>query len=138
MILLDTNIISEMMRPLPSTQVIRWINQQKSMYIFVSTVTIAEISYGLQALPRGKRRMQLEHAFNQTINRAFENRILSFDLSAAYWYGKIMALRKSSGRPLGVPDGQIAAIAGTQGFALATRNGRDFISCGLEIINPFD
>lgn len=138
MIILDTNIISEMMKAHPEARVIQWMDQQKSTQLFISTITVAEITYGLCALPDGKRRTQLERAFNKTIQLAFAGRFLSFDFTAAGWYGKIMAARKISGRPLSVPDGQIAAIACAQGFALATRNGRDFIDCGLEIINPFD
>lgn len=138
MILLDTNVMSEMMKLTPAPQVMDWIDQKKNISLFVSTVTIAEISYGLNALPEGKRRQQLEEAFDKAIRLGFEHRIMPFDASAAHVYGKIMAQRKAAGRPLSAPDGQIAAIAHAQGFILATRNGRDFIDCGIEIVNPFD
>lgn len=138
MILLDTNIISEMMKPIPNAKVVAWLNAQKSTYLFVSTITIAEISYGLNALPKGKRRQQLEDAFNKVISIGFKHRVLSFDISATYLYGKIMANRKAIGRPLSVPDGQIAAIADAQDFTLATRNHRDFVDCGLPLVNPFE
>lgn len=137
MILLDTNVISELMKPQPNQNVIRWIDRNNCLRLFVSTVTIAEISYGLHALPQGQRRNLLEHAFNKTIQLAFQHRILAFDEAAAHSYGKIMAERKAKGRPFGVPDGQIAAIAHSKGFSLATRNERDFMACGLEIINPW-
>lgn len=138
MILIDTNIISELMKPAPDTNVIQWIDRQDIAKLFVSTITIAEISYGLNVLPEGNRRLNLEHAFNKAILEAFDNRILAFDESAAHNYGKIMSYRKKLGQPLGIPDGQIAAIASTQKAALATRNVRDFINCGLKLINPFE
>lgn len=138
MILLDTNIISEMMKPIPNTFVKEWINRQEITQLFVSTFTIAEISYGLNALPEGHRRQDLEQAFNKAIQEAFENRILTFNESAAHHYGKIMSDRKKLGQPLGVPDGQIAAIAIAHQAAVATRNIRDFFNCGLQLINPFD
>lgn len=138
MILIDTNIISELMKPVPDAIVIEWIDRQEISQLFISTITIAEISYGLNVLPEGNRRNDLERSFNNAILEAFENRILAFDESAAYNYGKIMSYRKKLGQPMGVPDGQIAAIASTHNAAVATRNVRDFINCGLELINPFD
>lgn len=137
MILLDTNIISEMMKPIPSNNVIVWIDQQESTQLFISTVTIGEIVYGLNALPEGSRRNLLEEAFNKSIMDAFRHRVLSFDEAAAHLYGKIMASRRALGRPLNIPDGQIAAIAHANGLAVATRNTRDFSDCGLSLINPF-
>lgn len=138
MILLDTNIISEMMKPSPSEKVVYWIDQLDSARLFISTITIAEISYGVNALPNGDRRDLLEDAFSKAIMDAFKHRILSFDESAAHQYGKIMALRKERGRPLSVLDGQIAAIASVNAFVIATRNVSDFIHCGVELINPFE
>src|SRR5438132_650624 len=138
MILIDTNIISEMMKPVPDAIVMEWIDRQEIIQLFVSTITIAEISYGLNVLPEGNRRRDLEHAFNKAILEAFENRILVFDESAAYNYGKIMSYRKKLGQPMGVPDGQIAAIATVHNATVATRNVRDFTNCGLQLINPFD
>jgi toxin FitB len=138
MILFDTNIISEMMKPSPSSEVINWLDQQETTKLFISTISIAEISFGLNALPEGNRRVQLEQAFNKAIIESFKYRILSFDESAAHVYGKIMSKRKGLGRPLGILDGQIAAIAYTQGLIIATRNVNDFTGCGLDIINPFN
>ena len=138
MILLDTNIISEMMKQSPNTQVLDWFNQQKSTALFISTITIAEISYGLHALPNGKRRQYLEEAFHQVLHVGFKHRILSFDETAARLYGKLMANRKAIGKPLSAPDGQIAAIASAHAFVLATRNHRDFAECDLAVINPFE
>lgn len=137
MILLDTNIISELMRPKPEEKVLTWLNEQESRDLFVSTISIAEISYGLHVLPEGHRRNVLKNAFGRAVQLGFLHRILSFDEAAAREYGKIMAIRKAMGRPLGVPDGQIAAIAYSQKMRLATRNVKDFVDCGLQLVNPF-
>lgn len=138
MIILDTNIISEMMRTAPSEQVITWIDQQHITELFITTITIAEISYGLNISPKGKHRYLLENIFNKTILDTFQHRILPFSESAAHIYGKIMGLRKELERPLSIPDGQIAAIARTHNATVATRNIRDFADCELDLINPFD
>jgi hypothetical protein len=137
MILLDTNVISELMKSAPDLKVLTWVDSQPSHLLFISTITIAEISYGLNALPAGKRRNALEKAFNNTIQEAFTHRILFFDEAAAIRYGKVMGHRKKLGRPLSILDGQIAAIALTHDATIATRNTRDFSDCQLEVINPF-
>lgn len=137
-IIVDTNIVSELMKPTPSKSVINWLNLQEASLLFITTITIAEISYGLHILPAGKRRDCLEEAFNNAISDAFKHRILSFEENAAHMYGKIMGHRKGLGRPLSVADGQIAAIARIHGTAIITRNTRDFSDCGLELFNPFE
>lgn len=137
MILLDTNIISEMMKPSPSTKMMEWIDQQEVIHLFITTITIAEISYGIHALPKGNRRRIIENAFDKAIRNSFKHRILSFEEPAAHLYGKLMGQRKELGKPLSILDGQIAAIALSHGAALATRNIRDFTHCSLDLINPF-
>ena len=137
MIILDTNIISEMMKPSPSRNVILWLDQQETTRLYITTITIAEIAYGLNSLPVGNRKNLLSEAFSKTILTAFENRIFSFDEPDAYLYGKIMADRKIRGRPLSVPDGQISAIARSRGCTVATRNLTDFADCGINVVNPF-
>lgn len=137
MIIVDTNIISEMMKPQPSTPVLQWLDAQEITQLFTTSITLAEISYGLNVLPQGNRRALLEDAFNKAMLAAFKHRILFFDERAAHQYGKLMGLRKELGRPLSIPDGQIAAIALVHGAAVATRNTRDFADCGLELINPW-
>ena len=138
MIVLDTNIISEMMKTSPSLQVMTWIDEQTVSELFITTITIAEIVYGLHALPAGHRRNQLEDAFHNTISSAFEYRVLGFDELSAHRYGQLMADRKKLGRPLAILDGQIAAIAYINKFKIATRNMADFYECGLGLINPFE
>ena len=138
MIILDTNIISELMKSSPNSNVANWVDAQKSSDLFLSVITVAEVSYGLNALPNGKRRKSLETAFHAMLNEAFEHRVVEFDESAALQYGDLMAHRKSSGRPMSICDGQIAAIALKHHAAVATRNIQDFQDCGFELINPFD
>ena len=138
MILLDTNIVSEVMKAAPSPAVVAWLNNQDAMTVFVSTITIAEIEYGLRLLPDGKRRSGLRGRFERFLTQAFEGRVRSFDQQATRLYGEIMGARRETGRPMTVPDGQIAAIARSQGDSIATRNVTVFTDCGLTIINPFE
>jgi predicted nucleic acid-binding protein len=138
MIVLDTNIVSEMMKNTPSSAVIKWIDEQETTQLFVTTITIAEIEYGIRALSESRRRHSLENAFNAVLREAFAQRILSFDETAAYNYGKIMSHRKEIGRPMSILDGQIAAIAFTHEKTIATRNIRDFSDCRLKLVNPFE
>lgn len=138
MIVVDTNVISEVMRPKPSPSVLNWLNTQESRQLFITTVTLAEIGYGLRILPEGQRRWQLHSCFEQFIAEAFEERVLDFTASAAESYAEIMGHRKEIGRPMSLPDGQIASIAHAHGFAVASRNIKDFEDCGLELLNPFE
>ena len=137
MILLDTNVISEIMKVAPSDAVVNWLNDQRSGALYVSAVTIGEIEYGLRILPAGGRRIRLKERFERYIALAFALRVLAFDEAAARIYGEIMGLRREIGRPMSVPDGQIAAIARLNGLQVATRNTRDFEDCGIERIDPF-
>ena len=137
MILTNTNVISEVMKVSPSLRVIEWLNNQDSNALYVSTITIGEIEYGLRILPDGRRRLELKERFERFISVAFAQRILSFDEPAARSYGDVMGLRRELGRPISVPDGQIAAIARSGGFSVATRNTSDFEECGVDLINPF-
>ena len=95
MIILDTNIISEMMKKSPAVSVMTWLDQQEVTQLFVASITIAEISYGINVLPEGNRRHLLESAFNKAIKDAFKHRLLPFDEAAAHLYGKMMGHRKS-------------------------------------------
>ena len=137
MILLDTNVVSEVMRVAPTPAVLTWLNEQDSTTLFVSTVTIAEIEYGLRVLPDGKRRVGLRERFEHFLAQAFAGRVCDFDQAAARSYGEVMGGRREIGRPMSVPDGQIAAIARSRGYAVATRNVADFEDCGLSLVNPF-
>lgn len=138
MIVLDTNVISEAMRPQPNQAVLAWLNRQQSSQIFITTISIAEIGYGLRVLADGKRRSLLQSRFDQFIALGFESRILNFDKQAADAYAEIMAFRKEIGSPMSFPDAQIAAITQVNNGGLATRNIKDFAQCGIELINPFE
>jgi len=137
MIIIDTNVISEFMTSPPDPSVLAWMNQQSSISLFTTSITIAEIYFGLRIMPEGKRHHLLREKFEQFITRGFTGRVLNFDSRAAKNYGEIMGDRRESGRPMSTLDGQIAAIACSRGFAVATRNIKDFLDCGIEIVNPF-
>jgi len=137
MILIDTNVVSEVMKVAPAATVIDWLNQQTSSSLYVSTITLGEIEYGLRLLPVGKRRWQLKERFERFISLAFAPRILVYDEAAARHYGEVMGLRKEMGRPMSVPDGQMVAIARVHGLTVATRDTRDFEDCGVDVIDPF-
>jgi len=137
MIIVDTNIVAEMMRASPAPAVVAWLNDQEATTLYLTTITIAEIAYGLRILPQGRRRRLLEQGFERVLAEAFAGRILAFDEAAAHRYGEVMGRRKEIGRPLRALDGQIASIARANGGSVATRNVRDFIECGVEVIDPF-
>ena len=137
MIVLDTNVVSEVMKPSPSAAVLAWLNQQNSARLHLSCVSLGEIEYGLRILPDGGRRRDLQERFRRFVASAFVSRVLGYDELAARSYGEIMAARKVLGRPMSVPDGQIAAIAKVNGGAVATRNIGHFEHCEIELINPF-
>ena len=138
MIVLDTNVVSEMMRLAPAPSVAAWLNDQDVSLLFLTAVTVGEIRYGMRVLPQGKRRRFLEEGFEKILARGFAGRILAFDEAAAHRYGEIMGRRKEIGRPLATLDGQIASIAWSNGCSVATRNVQDFMECGVEVINPFE
>jgi len=135
--LLDTNIISEIMRVKPSPLVVEWLNNQDSHSLFVSTVTIGKIEYSLQILPDGKKQINLRRKFERFITQAFSYRVLDIDSASAKLYGTIMSDRRNSGLSTSVPDGQIAAIARSNKMRIVTRNTKDFKNCGIEIVDPF-
>jgi len=138
MIILDTNVISEAMAPMPSPRVWQWLTESRiSGEVFTTTVTMAEILYGVELLPKGKRRDRLKTEAEAVFTVDFRNRILSFDEPAAHAFAEIAARRRAQGRPIAEMDAQIAAIARAHHAALATRNTADFEGCGLCLINPW-
>lgn len=137
MIVLDTNVVSELMKTAPSSRVLGWLNSKATSDLFLTAITVGEIEFGLRSLPAGRRRRLLRNKFEQFTARGFDGRMLVFDETAARTYGDIMASRRERGRPISVPDGQIAAIARVNGFIIATRNTADFKDCGVDLVNPF-
>lgn len=138
MILLDTNVVSEVMKTRPAEAIVAWLNGQDSEKLYVSAITVGEIAYGLRILPDGKRRSGLRERFEKFVALAFDQRVLAYDESAACIYGELMGDRRELGLPMSVPDGQIAAIARLNHLAVATRNVPDFEHCGIDVLNPFE
>ncbi len=138
MIILDTNVLSELMRPAPSHKVVAWISTQRVSDLHTTTITQAEILYGLALLPEGRRRSELTQAATQTFAEDFMGRVLVFDSAAAEVFGPITAKRRQRGRPIAAFDAQIAAIAVSRGMRLATRNISDFADCEVDLVNPWE
>ena len=137
MILLDTNVVSEPTRPAPNPSVITWLGAQITEDVYLSTITEAELRFGVAILPPGRRRDKLASEIENMLREDFERRILSFDSKAARVYSEIAANRRAIGKPISFADCQLAAIARCHGAAIATRNVGDFEDCGIELINPW-
>jgi len=137
MILLDTNVLSELMRPYPAAEVLRWMAAHPASQLFTTTITQAEILYGLEVMPKGKRRTALQLSIYAMFEEDFADRILPFDSDAARVFPKIAGSRRALGRPMAQWDAQIAAIAHSRGAALATRNTNDFEHCGIRVVDPW-
>ena len=137
MLVLDTNVISELMKASPSPRVTEWWSQQQSAELFTTTVTMAEILYGIEILPKGKRRDSLLLEAEAVFMQDLAGRILPFDEEAARAFAEIAAQRRAEGRAVTELDAQIAAIARSRRAILATRNTADFEGCGLHLANPW-
>ena len=137
MIILDTNVISELLRPDPSPHVEQCLSGQDSATVYLSVVSEAELRHGVAILPEGRRRSQLGQAIEAVLEVDFRGRILSFDSNSALHYAVIAAQRRAVGRPISQFDCQIAAIARAHHAVLATRNIADFEGCGIDLINPW-
>lgn len=138
MIIVDTNVISELFRPAPAKQVETWLADQDGANLYFTTIGEAELRYGVAILPSGKRRTALTRAIEGILEEDFRDRILPFDRPAASAYAAIAAERRALGRPISQFDCQIAAIARAHGASVATRNTSDYESCGVDMLNPWD
>ena len=137
MIVLDTNVLSEFMRVKPDVSVVAWVDAQPAMELAISSVTVAEILYGLARLPFGKRKQKLQAYAMAMFEEDFVGRILPFDAHAAVEYAALVASCETKGKAVSMADGQIAAICRAHGASIATRNVRDFELSGIEVINPW-
>ena len=135
--LLDTNVLSELLRPAPEPAVLAWFAAQPAESLFVSAVTQAEMMLGARLLPKGQRRAKLEAALASMFAEDFAERCLPFDAAAVGAYVDIVSARRSAGRPITQFDAQIAAIARQNGTRLATRNTADFSGCGVVVVDPW-
>lgn len=137
MILVDTNVVSEPLNARGDPRVVAWLDRQPAETLFISTITVAEILFGIGALPPGKRRAGLAAAFESEVGRLFAGHMLSFDLEAARAYGSLMRVARAKGLSLSTADGQIAAIATAHAFSVATRDEAPFHAAGLKTVNPW-
>lgn len=136
--LLDTNVLSELLRARPEPAVLAWFAVQAPDSLVVSAVTQAEMLLGARLLPAGQRRQQLQQALEAMFREDFSGRVLPFDTAAAADYADVVHARRNAGRPISQFDAQIAAIALCRGAGLATRNVADFEGCGLAVDNPWN
>lgn len=138
MLVIDTPILSELMRPDPDPRIVDWFDASYISDLYVTTITEAEIRTGLAYLPEGARRQRMTDTIEQMFERFFVGRILSFDRPAARVLAEFAAARRSIGRPLPFADGQIAAIARSHDMIVATRNVKDFEGIQMQVINPWE
>ena len=138
MIVLDTNVLSEVLRPVPEASVMVWLANQPRASLFTTAVTRGEILYGVRLLSDGKRRRGLWDAAIKIFDEDFAGHVLSFDSEAADMYAEISASRRIAGKPISQFDAIIVAVARSRGASLATRNIKDFDDCGTDVINPWE
>jgi predicted nucleic acid-binding protein len=136
-IILDTNVVSEPLRPAPDPAVLAWLDAQAPATLYLTSITLAELLAGVAALPAGRRRTKLGQALTEQVLPLFEGRVLAFDMPAAHAFAQVQVGAQSAGNPISFTDAAIAAIAGAHRYALATRNVRDFKGTGVEVIDPW-
>lgn len=137
MIVLDTNVVSEAMKPEPDPAVRAWLNEQSAETLYLSSVTLAELLVGIAALPNGKRKDLLSEALDGLM-QLFKERVLPFDTGAARKYADLAVTARTAGRGFPVPDGYIAAIAASQGYQVASRDMAPFEAANVDVINPWE
>lgn len=136
MIVLDTNVVSEAMKPQPHPGVLAWLNDQASETLYLSSVTLAELLFGIGALPTGNRKEMLAQALDGLMG-LFRDRVLPFDIDAARRYAELAVAARAAGRGFPTPDGYIAAIAASRGFIVASRDTAPYEAAGVKVINPW-
>ena len=138
MIVLDTNVISEPLRPAAESRVIEWIDAQPIETLYLSAITVAELRFGVASLPAGKRRDRLQDSLEKQALPLFAGRVLAFDMPASHFYGELMAKARTAGLAIGTADGYIVAIAASNGMMVATRDASPFVAAGVDVINPWE
>ncbi len=138
MILIDTNVISEPLRVSPDPKVVAWIDAQNVETLFLAAISLAELRFGIAALPEGRRKDALHENIERRIVPLFRGRILPFDADAATAYATLRARARANGQGIGVADGYIAATAAANDLSIATRDAAPFVAAGLNVINPWD
>ncbi len=137
MILIDTNVVSEPLRPSPEARVVAWIDAQPVATLYLSAITVAELRFGVASLPAGRRRTRLQENIERRVLPLFAGRVLPFDLAASQSYAELMARARSAGVAVSRSDGYIAAIAAANGMLIATRDTGPFEAAGLDVVNPW-
>lgn len=137
MIVLDTNVLSEIMKPAPDTRVLEWVESVPTRQTAITAITVAEILYGIGRMPDGARQRKLMLAAEAIFDEDFRDRILVFDAGAAVEYAAVVVEREAAGRPISMADAQIAAVCRVHESPLATRNEPDFEGTGVRIVNPW-
>lgn len=137
MILIDTNVISEPLRVAPDPTVTAWIDAQNVETLFLAAISLAELRYGIAALPSGRRKDTLHQQVEQRVVPLFRGRILPFDATASRAYALLRARARAAGQSIGTADGYIAATAAANGLTIATRDAAPFVAAGLTVINPW-
>jgi predicted nucleic acid-binding protein len=135
---LDTNVVSELMRKAPEPRVVSWVDRFSASDVMVTAVTAAELMYGAARMPDGRRKRQLQIKVEGLLTEDFQDQILPFDAPAATHYAEIVASRERVGRPISMADAQISAICRNWSAGLATRNVDDFVDTGVDAMNPWD
>ena len=137
MIILDTNVISEPLRPEPAPRVLAWLDRQSPSTLYLTAVNVAELMDGVARLPDGRRRVDLEAALATRVLPLFAGRVLPFDEAAAFSFARLHSTARAAGHSLGLADAYIAAIAVSRGFAVATRDVAPFRAAGVDVIDPW-
>lgn len=137
MIMLDTDVISESLRPAPESRVLDWINTQAIETLYLSAISVAELRFGAALLPSGRRKDKLQNRLEDKLLPLFAGRILPLDVAVTKTYAELMSQARMAGQSISTADGYIAATAATNGMIIATRDTNPFAAAGLEVINPW-
>ena len=137
MIMLDTNVLSESLRPAPESRVLDWINKQAIETLYLSAITVAELRFGAALLPSGRRKTRLRNSLENKLLPLFSGRVLPFDITVTEAYAEVMSQARMAGQSISTADGYIAATAAANGMIIATRDTSPFAAAGLQVINPW-